>query len=178
MEYEKNRRHALGISPVFCCGFFDGCLPPGASQVSSGYAGRVLTDLRRRPGGHNASACLSAAGPHVDHIVRMVDDVQVVLNDHDGCALGDERPKHFEEYLHIQRVQADRWLVKDEDRILLCPADLACELQALRLSAGKARRFLPQRQIGEPQPGKAPVIWRIRSSGRGRSPALPPHPFP
>lgn len=39
-----------------------------------------------RSGGHNPAALLAAAGAHVNDVVRIGDDIEVVLDDHHGGA--------------------------------------------------------------------------------------------
>lgn len=53
-------------------------------QVAPGDALGILGNLLGRARCHNAPAVLPAAGPEVNHVVCRVDDVQVVLDDHDG----------------------------------------------------------------------------------------------
>ena len=45
--------------------------------------------------------------------------VELVLDDDDGGARFHQLVKHFEQYLYVERVQADGRLVEDEDRVLL-----------------------------------------------------------
>ena len=96
-------------------------------------------------------ARVTAARAHVDHIVGVADKVEVVF-DHDNCgALGDEAVKHTQQHLNIERMQADRGLVKYEYGIVLHAAHLARELKTLRLAARKRRRGLTEREITQSQ---------------------------
>ena len=72
-----------------------------------------------------------------------------MLDDDDRCAVVQKRLEDAEQHAHIQRMQADRRLIEDEDRVGLRAADLAGELQPLCLAAGQARRFLAERQVAE-----------------------------
>ena len=63
----------------------------------------------------------------------------------------DERLEYAQKRAYVQRMQADGRLVKDEYGIVLRPAHLAGKLQPLRLAAGKAGRFLAERQVAKPQ---------------------------
>ena len=74
-----------------------------------------------------------------------------MLDDDNGGAVVHEGAEHGEKRAHVQRVQADGGLVKHENGVCLRAAHLACELEPLCLAAGKAGRFLSQREIAEPQ---------------------------
>ena len=52
---------------------------------------------------------------------------------------------------HVQGMQADGGLVKDEDGVRLAPAHLAGQLQPLGFPAGEAGGGLPQGQVPQPQ---------------------------
>ena len=105
---EKHRRTARRGSPPFVC-----------LQISPCHALRICLNFLRRPGRHDASAALPAAGAHVDDVVCATDHVQVVLDDDDSGSLTDEGLEDEKEGLHVQRVEADGGLVKDKDRVPL-----------------------------------------------------------
>ena len=56
-------------------------------QILTGDAVGVQLNFLRRAGGDDPAAGLTAAGAHVDEKVRVADDVEVVLNDNDRCAV-------------------------------------------------------------------------------------------
>ena len=62
-------------------------------------------------------------------------------------------------------MQANRRLVKYEERVFLAARELACQLEALRLAAGKRRGGLAERKVPKPQVGKH------RKLGLGRTQA-------
>ena len=101
------------------------------SQKSAGNTVRVCLNLRRRSASHNASACITAARSHVNYIVSVTDNVQIMLNDNNCCPIVQQRLKNLQQYLYIQGMQANRRLIKNKDRIMLRPADFAGQLQAL-----------------------------------------------
>ena len=103
-----------------------------------------MPDLLRRAGGDNAAARITSAGAHVDDIIGTADHIEIVLNDDDGRAAIEQRLEHAQQHPHIQRVQADAWLVEHEHGIRLDAPDLAGQLQPLRLAAGEARRLLTE----------------------------------
>ena len=120
-----------------------------ALQIPPRYTRRVRPDLIRRSLRHDPAARVSAARPHINDVVGIPDHIQIMLNDDDGRAARQQRLKYAQQHPHIQRVQADGRLVKDENGILLGLADLAGQLQPLGLAAGQAGRLLPQRQIAQ-----------------------------
>ena len=52
-----------------------------------------------------AALILTAAGSHVDEIVRAADDVEVVFDDNDRCAVVQQGLEHPQQHLHVQRVE-------------------------------------------------------------------------
>ena len=78
--------------------------------------------------------------PHVDDVVGVADDVQVMLNDDHRRAVLDERLKHAQKRAHVQRMQPDGRLVEDEHRIVLRPSHLA----------GQHRGYHAHRPAAEP----------------------------
>lgn len=61
--------------------------PPGAA-----FGGAA--DVLRRAGSHHAAAFLAAARPHIDHIIRVADHIQVVLDDDHGRAVAEQSLEH------------------------------------------------------------------------------------
>ena len=115
-------------------------LQPSAAQIPPGDAGRIITDLLRGAAGHDPPAGISAAGAHVDDVVRIADDVQVMLDDHHSRTIVQQGLEHPQQHLHIQRVQADGRLVKDEHRVALGLAHLAGHAEEAGCAAVKAIR--------------------------------------
>ena len=120
-------------------------------QVAAGDAVLVVPDLPRRAAGHDPAAGFPAAGAHIDDIVGVVDHVQIVLNDDNGRAAVQQGLENAQQHPHIQRMQADRRLVKYKDGIRLALPDLAGQFQALGFAAGQAGSLLSQRQVAQPQ---------------------------
>ena len=75
-----------------------------------------------------------------------------MLDDYHRRSACDKRPENAEQYPDIQRVQTDGRFIENKNRILLCFADLACQLQTLRFPAGKPGCFLAEREIPQPEP--------------------------
>ena len=72
--------------------------------------------------------------------------------DHDNRgALGNESVKHAQQYLNIERMQADGGLVEHEYGIVLHAAHLTRKLKSLRLAARERRRGLAKCQVAQTQ---------------------------
>ena len=84
-----------------------------------------------------ATATASAAfGPHVDQPVGGLDDVQVVLDYHDGVAGVAQLLQHLEQQIDVGKVQAGGRLVQDVERAAgVALAEFQRQLHALRLAA-------------------------------------------
>ena len=74
-----------------------------------------------------------------------------MLDDNDRCAVVQQGLEHPQQYLHVQRVEADAGLIENEHRVGLGAADLAGQLEALGLAAGEAGRLFAQRQVAQTQ---------------------------
>ena len=74
-----------------------------------------------------------------------------MLNDNDRGAVIQQRLEHAQQHPHIQRMQTDAGLVEYEYRVRLRAANLAGQLEPLRLAARQAGRFLAQCQIAQAQ---------------------------
>lgn len=95
-----------------------------------------LPDLVRAAGGDNPPAFGTTARPHVNDIVGVSDDIQVMLDDYDRGTMVNQALEHLQKRLDIGRMKADRRLVEDEHGVTLSPAHLAGKFQALGLTAG------------------------------------------
>src|SRR6185503_3435560 len=73
----------------------------------------VTGELFGRAGRDDAAALVAALGPEVHDEVRGLDDVQVVLDDHDRIALVDELVQHLEQAPDVGEVQSGGRLVQD-----------------------------------------------------------------
>ena len=74
---------------------------------------RVAGELLGRAGRDDAAPLVAALGPEVHDEVRGLDDIQVVLDDHDRIALVDELVQHLEQAPDVGEVQSGRRLVQD-----------------------------------------------------------------
>ena len=77
----------------------------------------IILNLFGCPRGDDSAAGGASAGAHVDDVVGAADDVQVVLDDDYGGSLPDQVSKYVEQGLHVERMEADGGLVKDEDGV-------------------------------------------------------------
>ncbi len=108
--------------------------------------------VRRRSGGDHRAALVPAFGPQVDHPVACSDDVEIVLHDEHGVAVGDEAPQARNKFGDVRKVQASGGFVKDKKgglRASSAGTQDAGELQALRFAARQGGDALAQRQVPE-----------------------------
>src|SRR5690606_39045674 len=107
-------------------------------EVSAGPAGGVLGDLFRRADGDDLASAVAALGHEVQQMVCDLDDVEVVLDHHDGVAVLDQLLKHLQQLARVLEVQAGRRLVQDVERLAGGAfRQLFRELDALGLAAGQ-----------------------------------------
>ena len=65
--------------------------------------------------GDDLAARFAALGAEVDHPVCGGDEVEVVLDDQHSVATFDQALQHFDQAAHIGHMQADRWLLEEEE---------------------------------------------------------------
>ena len=113
---------------------------------------------RRRPGIQQPPALRPGAGSQVDHPIGAADQIGVVLHDDDGRPRPHQAVQHAQQTRQILRVQpvegsssTSSWLASD------LPAQVARQLDALRLAARKGRRRLSQRQVAQADILQAPA---------------------
>ncbi len=87
----------------------------------------------------------------VNHVVGLLDDVHVVLDDHHRVALVDEPVQDVEEMTHVLEVHAGGRLVENVERVAGAGAgELLRELHALRLPAAERGGRLAEGEVAEP----------------------------
>src|SRR2546425_8881969 len=86
------------------------------AQVAAGERPRHAGGRLGRALGDDLAAGLAALGTKVDHPVRGLDDVEVVLDDDNGVAGVDEAMEYLEEALDIREMQPRGRLVEDVER--------------------------------------------------------------
>lgn len=64
---------------------------------------------------HNLSATRAAFRPKVNHPIRLGDQIQIMLNDHDGVAGIHESLQDFYEPPHVGDVQPNGGFFEDEE---------------------------------------------------------------
>lgn len=122
-------------------------------------AGDRLRALGQRfgcSGVHELAAVLAAARTEVDHPVGALEDVQVVLDDHDGVALAEQGVERVQELGHVMHVQACGGFVEHEQRVPLtvAPGQESGQLDALGLPAAQGIGALAQRDVSQANVGK------------------------
>ena len=79
-------------------------------------ASGLRRQLLRRAGRDHAAALLASLRTEIDDVVGGLDDVEVVLDDDHGVALGDQLVQHVEQPLDVREVEAGGRLVEDVER--------------------------------------------------------------
>mgnify|MGYP007123471355 CR=1 FL=1 len=78
------------------------------AQESAGVASRLGHDFLRRAAGNQLSAAIPALGSKVEHPVRRLDDLQIVLDDDDRVPLIHQLMQDFEQLGDVVKMQAAR----------------------------------------------------------------------
>ena len=97
------------------------------------------------------ASALARAGAEVDRVIGGADDRGVVLDDDHGVPLVAQPVQGTDETLRIARVQPDRGLVEDVERVHQRRADGGGQVDALELPARERARLPVERQVLEPR---------------------------
>ena len=82
-------------------------------------------------------------------MIGLADDLLLVLDDDDGVLLGAQLLEDLHQPLAVARVQADRRLVENVERVHQRGADGAGQVDARQLAAGQRARLAVERQVVE-----------------------------
>jgi hypothetical protein len=119
-------------------------------QIPPRMTGHVHRNVLRGAHPHHHPASRAAFGPHVDQPIGGFDDVEVVLDHHDGVARIAQLVQHLQQQRDVGKVQAGGRLVEDVERAAgVAFAQFECQLHALRLAARQRRRGLAELDVGE-----------------------------
>ena len=118
-------------------------------EVLRGQRARVVEQLAIGAGEQDLAAALAGAGAEVDDVIGLADDLRLVLDDDDGVLLGAQLLEDPHQPLAVARVQADRRLVEDVERVDQRGADRAGQVDARQLAAGERARLAVERQVVE-----------------------------
>ena len=102
-----------------------------------------------RAGEDDLAAALAGAGAEVDDVVGLADDLLLVLDHDHRVLLGAQLLEDAHQALAVARVEADRGLVEDVERVDQRRADGAGEIDARQLAAGEGTRLAVERQVVE-----------------------------
>lgn len=120
------------------------------SQVGSGAAAGCGGDLVARAVGDDPAALLTAAGPQIDDVVGGQDDVEVVLDDHDGGAAVRQGAELPHQHLGIGGMQPRGGLVEQVQSAPLAGAlEFGGQLDALGLAARQLGGGLAEPHVAE-----------------------------
>ena len=65
----------------------------------------------------DGAAPVTAFRSHVDDVIRRLDHIQVVLDDHDGIAALCQPSQNLNQLMHICEMKSRRGLIQDIDRL-------------------------------------------------------------
>ena len=96
---------------------------------------RVFRHRIGRSGADDLAAACASVWTQVDHVIRMTNHIQMMLDDDHGVSLLDKLSKDFNKLLDIDKVEPRRGFIEDEKRMALGRAgEFTGELQTLRLT--------------------------------------------
>ncbi len=107
-------------------------------------------ELVRRAGGHQISAMLPGPRTQVDHIVRALDHLLVVLHDDHRVPEVAQPLQRVDQLDVVPLMKADARLVEDIEDAHELRADLRCEPDALPFPSGERPRGTIERKVIEP----------------------------
>ena len=99
---------AFSLFPLFFQIFLD---------ILSGVGLRYLRHLFRCSLRNDRSTAVSAFRSHVDDVIRRLDHVQIVLNNHHGIAAVGQSPQNLDQLVHIRKMESGRRLIQNVDRL-------------------------------------------------------------
>src|SRR5690348_13977926 len=112
-----------------------------------------LSDLFRRPLSDDPSARRTGFRPHIDDPIGPLDDIQVVLDDHNGVSGVDQAIQYVDEHSDVVEVQPGGGLIQNVELPTLALSglgQLAGDLETLRFTPGECRGRLAQPEVPQP----------------------------
>ena len=110
----------------------------------------MFRDLLGRALGHEQPARRAGFRPEIDHVIRALDDFEVVLDHEEAVAILHQPGEDLHEHRDVVKVQAGRRLIENEQGAVFVALRQALdELEPLRLAAGKHVERLAEREIAE-----------------------------
>src|SRR5947207_7048078 len=110
----------------------------------SEYAGQRLASVRlfvaghsfRRTLGYDSAASISTFGAEINNPIRLLDYVQVVLDDQHGVAERDQPLQHVQQFAHVVEMKSGGRLVQNVEGTASLPlGKFARQLNSLRFAA-------------------------------------------
>lgn len=131
----------------------------------------VLSHLGHASLRQHATSTSTRLGTHLNDVVRCGKDPRVVVDHHDGVAVGDKVAHHAEKAVDVRGVQADRGLVHHVEHARGAVAHGSRELHALALAGGERRARAVKREVAEAELEQAAcrTIERIADRCRHRA---------
>ncbi len=126
------------------------------AEISAGQRLGVIADVFERSLGNHLSTEAAGPGPQIDHVVRRLDGVLVVLHHDHRITQVSQPSERVEEPLVIPLVQADARLIEDVEHPYQPRADLGGQPDSLGLAAGERGGASAQREVIETHVAKEP----------------------
>ena len=124
---------------------------PRARKKAADLGARVGGDLRDRALGDDVSALRAGGGAHFDEPVRVLEDLGIVIDQHDRVAVGDQVAHHAAQALDVRGMQADGRLVEHVEHAGGAVAHRAGQLHPLPFTGGEGGSLALERQVPQAQ---------------------------
>src|SRR5699024_7058589 len=110
----------------------------------------IVRHLLRRSLGDDGSSPVSALRSDVDDVVRRLDHIQVMFDNHHRVAALCQPLQNIDQLVHIGKMQTRGGLVQNVDGLSgTAPGQLRGQLDSLGLAAGQRGGRLPQTDVGQ-----------------------------
>ena len=129
--------------------------PPCAGYADALLAREILTGervagLRDRAGVNDVAATLSRAGAELDHEIGLADGAQIMLDHEHGVSCVAKTPEQRQQAVGVARMEADRGLIEDVQRVDQTRAQRVGQCDALGLATGEGAGLALEREIAQP----------------------------
>src|SRR5712692_2258621 len=122
------------------------------SEILSCHAARIGRNLLRSADPDKLTAGVASFRSEVDHVIRGLDELDVVFDHHDGVAAIDQIAKRFDQLIDVRPMQSSGRLIeqKESSRLALCVfGKKRRQLQTLCFAARKRIGRLPETKVAE-----------------------------
>ena len=109
----------------------------------------VFLDFRDGATGDDRAALAARQRPHLDHVVRVLQDLHVVVYQHHRVAVGDQAVHDVHQPFEVRRVQADAGLVQHIEHTRRLVSHRPRQLYPLAFPVGKGAAGPVEGEIAE-----------------------------